>query len=197
MATNLSLTKAVVNRFNLSNGNRQLGMAKPIPSLDANAFSRRFLAGIASRPDLYPPGRGQKVLIAKRFSVTGATVTGWLNGEFMPTPERALVMAHEFSQPFMNFYFGEALAERYIPSDPKASPSVRLRAQTIRDAMALLDEYDAVLGHNQGGYSPERLAIAIEIVSSSSELEPEASNVVRLATRLRTANGVENDAGAA
>ena len=65
------------------------------------------------------------------------------------------------------------------------APAYRVTPEILRDAMTLLDELDAVLGRMPSARpSPERLAIACEVVSQGEVIEGK-SVVVRLAERLR------------
>lgn len=160
-------------------------MPKPLPTIDPQAFAARLNAALDTRPDLYPDGRGRNKALATAFKVSQPTASAWLNGEHMPSVDRVLALAIELNQDFMSLYFGDHLAVSGNGATGKVSPPVRWTADTLQDAMGLLDELDAIAGRAKAPRpNPARLLIACEVVSEGGIVDGK-SNVVRLSERLR------------
>lgn len=169
-------------------------MAKPIPTIDPKGFAKRLHEALDRHPDVFPPGRGRTQAVTKHFKIKQPTATAWLTGSHMPAPEKVLEMAIELNQDFMRLYFGNA-AEKIAKSSPlKASQMVRYDAETLGDAMKLLDEYFAVLGkHSPARPDPEQLAIACEVIASGGVEQDDTNVVVLLAKKLRKEVGGNGD----
>lgn len=78
-----------------------------MPKLDQKPdpvkFSERLNEVLA---DAGMPERGRGAELSRLYKVSGPTAFGWLNGEHLPGPARAIRIAADFGVPFEWLYFG-------------------------------------------------------------------------------------------
>lgn len=180
--------------------------AKP----DAFAFAERLhtaldrITGVPAREK-----RGRGAWLARVFGIANPTANGWLNGQFMPTPERARVIAERAGLAFDWLYFGrgepesdgaestpgvndtsKVMGEKFSPTPP----SLAVRSGVMRMAVRLADE----VGDDLTSDERAELIVALCDVLAHDVPDDQARFVARasagLIERLRTA-GHASDAG--
>lgn len=94
-------------------------------------------------------GHGAGAMLSSRYGASNVTANAWLNGEYMPTPERALDMADDYGVEFNWLYFGRspkrtlrAAHDRVAEDAPSYGSTPSTRDLTPRE-LILVNNYRA------------------------------------------------------
>jgi transcriptional regulator with XRE-family HTH domain len=133
------------------------GMPSMLPKPDPAAFAERLNETLTARGI---PVRGRGTKLAAMFQVKPPTVSGWLNGTYMPEADKVLAMSEEWKVPFEWLYFGRgalpsAIARLRGEPPPEAPASTaqqlaRLQADITSLRTALVGLTRATNAHVSG-----------------------------------------------
>lgn len=112
-----------------------MAKAPPPPKPDAKALFAARLNDCCDKAEIPPKGKNRQATVAKRFSVSQKGARKWLEGEGLPTLEKAIEIAKSFRVALEWLLTGRG--PRTVEEPPQAS-EIDPRVQELAERIAAL-----------------------------------------------------------
>lgn len=138
-------------------GMQTKAMPTPTESVAFSARLREAMTAAGSPPET----RGIKAALARRHGVAPATVNGWINGAYMPEPDKVRVMAHDYGVSYDWLYFGKGTkTSGGLYTDRIQVPAFEVRGVEDNDGLdptreIMLPVYDVEVSGGDGTPIPD------------------------------------------